>query len=434
MILKKTLSLLFVSFIGFLEVKSQSYLENKSKYHFAQGAMGVDFQYISRTGITHTLQNGLKKEYQFGGFAVPKVVIGGLHFWGHADIAFSISVGEIGKKTDSIAINYSDFDIMTFKYYPWAVQKNKIRPYIGTAANLNTFAQQGTGEFKRFYSGKDHRFNMPLNVGLSYQKGNWLLNADMKYNLNRERTIYASRTETTSMTLPSYSLAFGIRRLFESTAPKFEKRSTDGRMKKDYEDNQHKLNAFSFGIGASTSIQTGSSEYNNLNRKFISKRPGTVFPELGIGYYLNKPDMQFNLVYRNLKGTESGYGIFQQFSRQAITLEAYKFLFDYKGFVPFLGLGIGKENLSFYESDKGVKTVESVGSTISPNLTFGWDIRYHRLNWFMLRTNMRYYPMLKLDSKVGKINFNQLEMNFIQAVIYPQRLKFAKSKPYRKNN
>ncbi len=108
-------------------IYAQSYITNKNKYHFAQGAMGLDFQYISRTGVTHTLQNGTKKEYQFGGYLVPKIVIGGLHFWGHADIAFSFPVGNVGKKEDSLAINFSDFEIMTFKYYPWAIRKNKIR-------------------------------------------------------------------------------------------------------------------------------------------------------------------------------------------------------------------------------------------------------------------------------------------------------------------
>jgi hypothetical protein len=39
---------------------------------------------------------------------------------------------------------------------------------------------------------------------------------------------------------------------------------------------------------------------------------------------------------------------------------------------------------------------------------------------------LRYYPFLQIDSRdtnIGKINFNQLEINFIQAVFYPQRLQ-----------
>ncbi len=265
-----------------------------------------------------------------------------------------------------------------------------------------------------------------MQTGLSYQKGNWLVTSDLKWNINRNRTIYANRFETTDMKFPLYSVSLGLRKLFESTAPKFEQKYKNGSMQKDYEDNQHKLNAFSFALGFSTSIRTAS--YANENSKFVSKRLGGFFPEFGLGYYLNKPDIQFNLAYRKANTYEQGFGVLQQYSKQSLTLEAYKFLFDYKGFVPFLGLGIGKENLSFLETDFNKKTLEASDSKIAPNITFGWDIRYHRLNWLMLRTNMRYYPNLYINSSQGKIKFNQIEMNFIQAVVYPQRFKYIKKK------
>jgi outer membrane protein W len=427
MTFKHIISTTLFVFTGY-SVFSQSYISNRSKYHFAQGAMGLDFQYISRTGLTKYTSEGKTKEYAFGGYTVPRIVIGGLHFWGHADIAFNIPVGEIGKKQDSIALNYSDFDIMTFKYYPWAIKKNKVRPYLGTSVNINTFAQQGSGVYNSVYGGKVYKLGFPINAGISYQIGNWLINADAKFNFNRNRTIYTSRTETNILTLPGSSVSFGVRKLFESTAPKFEKQYADGTMKKDYEDNQHKLNAFSFGLGISTNIYTAIGAYNDVNRKFLSKHPGTAFPEFGLGYYINKPDIQINLAYRKSNTTEQGFGIVQQFSRQSLTLEAYKFLFDYKGFVPFAGFGIGKENLQFIETDFGKLSNEASGSKIAPNVTFGWDIRYHRLNWLMLRTNMRYYPNLSLNSPKGKIKFDQIEMNFIQAVVYPQRFKYIKKK------
>lgn len=411
------------------DVVSQSYITNKSKYQFAQGAMGLDFQYLSRSGVSYVLKNGNKKEIAFGGYTIPRLVIGGLHFWGHADIAFNFPLGQIGKKEDSTATEYSDFDIMTFKYYPWAIKKNKIRPYFGSSININTYAQQGTGVYKSFFSGQDYRLNFPLQVGLSFQKGSWLINTDLKYNLNRERAIFASRTETVQMTLPSYSISLGIRKLFESTAPKFEKKYESGEMKKKYEENINKLNAFSFAIGFSTSIITGKNDYNAVDKKFMSSRAGAAFPDFGIGYYLNKPDIHFNLAFRNMNASEGGFGLLQEYKRQSITLEGYKFLFDYKGFVPFLGLGIGRENLDFKESDLVTKkSFNAQWSGFTPNLTFGWDIRYHRLYWLMLRTNMRYYPMLHIKSSTGKINFNQIELNFIQAVIYPQRFKYAKKK------
>jgi hypothetical protein len=83
--LKSTTILLFLCISN---IFGQVYTKNKSKFHFAQGAMGLDFQYVPSSGITHTITNGKTKEYQFGGYVIPRIVIGGLYFYGHADIAF----------------------------------------------------------------------------------------------------------------------------------------------------------------------------------------------------------------------------------------------------------------------------------------------------------------------------------------------------------
>lgn len=276
------------------------------------------------------------------------------------------------------------------------------------------------------FGGTDYKFSFPLNAGISYQKGSFLFNLDAKLNLNSKREIYVNRTQTTTMFLPNYMVSFGVRKLFEGTVPQFEKRFENGSMKKEYKKTKGKLNAISFNIGLSSSVYISSSEYNQNIRKYVSKTPSQVFPEFGIGYYLDKPDLHFNLAYRNFTSTGQGFGIEQLYARKSITFEAFKFLLDYKGFVPFVGLGVSREAIGFMETDFGAKTVVASQTKFTPNLTFGWDIRYHRNNWFMFRTTMRYYPFLYLNSQVGEINFNQLELNFIQAVFYPQRLKYRK--------
>jgi hypothetical protein len=41
----------------------------------------------------------------------------------------------------------------------------------------------------------------------------------------------------------------------------------------------------------------------------------------------------------------------------------------------------------------------------------------------VLRTNLRYYPNLEINSVAGgKARVDQLEFNFIQLVFYPQRM------------
>ena len=63
-------------------------------------------------------------------------------------------------------------------------------------------------------------------------------------------------------------------------------------------------------------------------------------------------------------------------------------------------------------------------------LTFGWDIRPNRIQSWILRTNLRWYPNLFLEVESNsKVSFDNLEFNFIQLIIYPNRM--IKRKPNR---
>jgi hypothetical protein len=56
-------------------------------------------------------------------------------------------------------------------------------------------------------------------------------------------------------------------------------------------------------------------------------------------------------------------------------------------------------------------------------ITFGWDIRPDDLQGWILRTNLRWHPNLNVNMPDGKqMKFDQLEFNFIQLVLYPERL------------
>ena len=112
----------------------------------------------------------------------------------------------------------------------------------------------------------------------------------------------------------------------------------------------------------------------------------------------------------------------QQLDRRSISLEVYKYLLDYQGFVPFLGVSFSQEQLGIQEMDNGVLVTSQQERQYRPGLVFGWDIRPIRYESILLRTNLRYSPFLKTQVHGQTISFQQLEFNFIQAVIYPQRL------------
>jgi hypothetical protein len=399
----------------------------KSKYQFAQFLFGLSMQYTPANGKSTLLQNNGTVDYAIGGFYTPRLMIGGTHFYGHADFCINFPLGNYGKKNNTIDYAFEDFDIITAKYYPWAIQQHKLRPFIGSAFNITSFKQTGTGTYSNYWSGTDFRLNFPINIGLSYKKGKNLLLLDAKINTQTKRQIFADRTATVGYQMPSSTISLTVLKMLETTAPMFEKLYNNGSLDKKYEATKKQLNAFSFGVGLSSSFYTNSSNYNIAKRPYLNNTVSAIlFPEFALGYYLDKQDVHFNVAYRNISASKSALGMVQNYDRKAITLEGFKFLMDYKGFVPFVGLGISKEQLQFSEKEFGQATIALSQNMISSCAVFGWDIRYHRNYILMLRTNMRYYPFLQLDSKdasIGKINFNQLEINFIQAVFYPQRLQ-----------
>ena len=98
-------------------------------------------------------------------------------------------------------------------------------------------------------------------------------------------------------------------------------------------------------------------------------------------------------------------------------------MFDYHGFVPFVGPALSYEKLSFVESFENTSSADVTENKISYGLTFGWDIRPNRIQSWILRTNLRWFPNLSLDVDTrSEISFDNLEFNFIQFIIYPNRL------------
>ena len=84
--------------------------------------------------------------------------------------------------------------------------------------------------------------------------------------------------------------------------------------------------------------------------------------------------------------------------------------------------------LKFPKSDKGANIPTSTINTLSPNIVFGWDIRPSvKGDWWILRTNLRYFPFLDVERQGKKLSWQHLEFNFIQFVFYPQRLMKIKN-------
>jgi hypothetical protein len=332
--------------------------------------------------------------------------IGGTHFWGHADFHVSIPIMSFGT---------SEFETKSetgMKVFPMRVENKKLRPYAGIAWHPASL-QRGDGAIK--YS---HTF--PLSAGFAYLNGMHMLDAGLSWNPSNSQDYYVNPTTVSTLKTPPISINFTYKVMLETTLSA-ERDWKSGRTASitDQLASEGKLNGFTLSVGPSSSMYLASSAFNRDQAPYLHQHKiVNVFPEFGVGYYLHQPDVQFNLVYRSNVSEQNAYGTQQRAERQAITFEAYKFLFDYHGFAAFLGPAISHESLNVRHDGESASF-----NGLKPGLTFGWDIRPNRLQSWLLRTNLRWFPNLDVTMSNGQtVPMDQLEFNFIELVVFPGRM------------
>lgn len=104
--------------------------------------------------------------------------------------------------------------------------------------------------------------------------------------------------------------------------------------------------------------------------------------------------------------------------RHSFMLEAYKNIFNYLGFVPYVGVTGSIENLT--TTINGIAYSETKPAV---GIIVGWDIRVTKTGTNLLRTNLRWTPNLHMNIQGKKIMYDQIEFNFIQWVQFIGRKK-----------
>jgi hypothetical protein len=120
-----------------LKMTAQPYtVENgNTRHRFAQMELGVTQYFSPNAGKTQALsETGKISDFQFGANFVSAIFIGATHFWGHCDLALTIPIKQFGE-----GMKYG-VDLQ-MKYYPWRIERNKLRPYIGVSMNPFGYAQ-----------------------------------------------------------------------------------------------------------------------------------------------------------------------------------------------------------------------------------------------------------------------------------------------------
>lgn len=409
---------------------SQVYTEKQTRHRFAQLNLGLDFQ-SSFGGSTKYLDElGNSKSLNLTNSSSPRFLIGGTHFWGHADFYIAIPLFSTTLKKDNQEITALRGVETVFKYYPLRIENNKVRPYIGTSL-VSFYFEQRNNNFDYSSGPKLNHTSFPLLGGLTFNSKNHLIELGITWNYQNQQDYYISRNQIEKINTPPFYATLSYRYMLETTLSA-EKDWESGRTKEatDILAERGRLNGFYIGAGISSAFWLKQSEYNIATRPYINKYNTSIMPDFTLGYYLHKPDLNLAIGYRGYGSSINTYGAIQQLNRKSFLFEVIKYLFDYHGFVPFIGPTISYENLSFKENFEGQRTFDVKDRKFGYGLTFGWDIRPNRIQSWLLRTNLRWYPNLFLEVEPNtKVSFDNLEFNFIQLIIYPNRM--IKRKPNR---
>jgi hypothetical protein len=347
--------------------------------------------------------------------AVPRFTIAGLHFWGHADFAVVVPLGDGERSHDGTRSAMTTGVETRGRWYPRSLARDGVSPFIGGGLGA-TDVRIGDGP-------RAYRLRPMLQAGLAWRRGSYLVEAGWGTGPRPTLEYPTSRVTSVRAEPAAQTMWLGVHRLFETTASleplvrNGAQARREARLRSD-----GRLSGPSLAIGISSLILTGPTTYNREERPWLAARPRSAPAlDIGAGWYFDAPDIHLNLAYRSGRFDTEAFDFRQENRRRSVALEAYRFLFDYHGFVPFVGPVVSAEWLSVRELDTGTPIFRESRTTAAAGVTFGWDIRPTRAQPWILRTNLRYFPRLRLPVPIGEQAFDQLEFNFIQFVWYPRR-------------
>ena len=371
----------------------------KDKYKFAQTYVGAQFDAFGGSKFP---------EYNAGRF-----IIGGTHFWQKAD--FYISVPLFTAQLRGEDRHYNEGVITGFRYIPFGLSRTSPRPFVG--------AQWLTPEMRIGDGALFEKSRFGLEAGLNIAFGSlYTLELSAHHVFNNDVNYAISREGSAQIHAPDFGLSIALKKYFDTTANlSSEKSKAYVKQRYDGFAEEGKLSTWNMAIGLSANVSVSDVPVLDAYAFMPNRPPLALHPDIALGYYFHKMEASVRLSWRPMNLKDEAYGLEYNFRQHRFGFEGFKFLFDYKGFVPFLGFSVGTDFIDSEIKDGELPTIQEKYSTLSYGITFGWDIRPTDTEAWVLRTNLRY--LIQSDSTVNIVNTTgrNLEINFIQMVIYPSR-------------
>ena len=195
---------------------SQVYTEKQSRHRFAQLNLGLDLEssFGGQTKFVNT--NGMLSQIDLGSTFTPRFLIGGTHFWGHADFYLAIPLVSSTIKEENQEIRSTRGVETVFKYYPWRIEHHKIRPFVGVSI-APFFFEQRNNNFDYSSGPELNSTRLPLLGGFTFNSKQHLLELGIAWNYANKKDYYISRTQIESITTPPVYVNFSYRLMLETT-------------------------------------------------------------------------------------------------------------------------------------------------------------------------------------------------------------------------
>lgn len=395
----------------------------KKNTDFASLTLGTDMLFLSKTNAGNVESSARLQ---------PRLTLGGLHFWGHADfyVTFPIGRGWGKKPENSAGMMYYESVETGCKYYPLALKPNTLRPYIGMSFQPVVYRIDPSENDYNYGGSRYTKFISPVQTGFTLAGKKFLFTVGARYNWRNRFDYYISPESTVPAKLNRWNFNTGFVLYMDTDKNYSSERSVDQLNKKHYIlTKENAFNSWYAGLGPSSALQMSRSPYFREKLPYLYNQmifSGFV-PELAIGKYFHKNKMNVNVAARYMSRTIKAFDTKVQVSRSSVALESHHFLFNYRGFVPFIGPSLNVERLAF-DQDGQLKVKDT---KLALGIVFGWDINLSDVETSLLRTNLRYMPGLHLSIEGEKMMYDFLEFNFIQYIYFFNRVKTYKK--YRKN-
>ena len=386
------------------------YEEEKDRFSFAQTYLSIDY---GRYSLTSPLPEG---ETHDSSIFIPGMTIGGLHFWGMADlyVAFPFP-GE--KEADKLKYEFSPGIETGFKYYPVAIRDKSIRGFVGAGfafpSYQQAYQQETTGGPSRNGATSQKLVGTGL-IGASYTTSPFIFDVGIKYTPDSDFRYYITPEEKGRVEYDDYSLFVSAKWFTDTTA---RRKTAHQRSPAEELDLPRGLYPY-VGIGPSAAWLVHDSSFVDDSHPHLSiEESPIVFPEFSTGIIWKRINRKgwrtiFNISYRPQKLETEGFGITHRYTNNSLAFEVFQSFWDYHGFVPFAGISHARNRLEFRQT--GGNPIKARSDVTG--IVFGWDILpLHKLSWY-LRTTLRYYPEVLIETDAGNIQYPDFEFNFIQYV------------------